>query len=54
MAFAFDPSRKAILLVVGHKSGVNEKRFYKTLIAKADKRYQAHLDRLAAAKKETK
>lgn len=54
VAFAFDPERKAILLVAGDKSGTSEKRFYKTLIAKADKRYQGHLDRLAAAKKETK
>ena len=52
VAFAFDPERTAILLVAGDKSGGSEKRFYKALIAKADKRYQAHLDRLAAAKKE--
>ncbi|ESY65962.1 MULTISPECIES: type II toxin-antitoxin system RelE/ParE family toxin [Mesorhizobium] len=51
VAFAFDRKRKAILLVAGDKSGVSEKRFYKSLIAKADKRYQGHLDRLAAAKK---
>ncbi|MER9299979.1 type II toxin-antitoxin system RelE/ParE family toxin [Mesorhizobium sp. M0621] len=54
VAFAFDWKRKAILLVAGDKSGVSEKRFYKSLIAKADKRYQGHLDRLAAAKKEKK
>lgn len=54
VAFAFDPARKATLLVAGDKTGVSEKRFYKTLIAKADKRYQAHLDRVAAAKKEKK
>ena len=54
VAFAFDPERQAILLVAGDKSGGSEKRFYKALIAKADKRYQAHLDRLAAAKKEKK
>jgi hypothetical protein len=51
VAFAFDPGRKAIVLVAGDKSGVSEKRFYRTLIAKADKRYQGHLDRLAAMKK---
>ena len=50
VAFAFDPKRKAILLVAGDKSGVSERRFYKSLIAKADKRYRDHLDRLAAAK----
>jgi hypothetical protein len=54
VAFAFDPDRRAILLVAGDKSGVSEKRFYKTLIAKADKRYQAHLDRRTAAKQEKK
>ena len=52
VAFAFDTERKAILLVGGDKSGVSEKRFYKSLIAKADKRYRAHLGRLTAAKKE--
>lgn len=54
VAFAFDPGRRAILLVAGDKSGVSEKRFYTTLIAKADKRYQRYLDRLAAAQKEKK
>jgi hypothetical protein len=43
VAFAFDPVRRAILLVAGDKSGVSQKRFYKTLIAKADKRFGAHL-----------
>ena len=52
VAFAFDPDRKAILLVAGDKSGVSEKRFYKALIARADKRYQAHLDSLSAARKD--
>lgn len=54
VAFAFDPTRKAILLVAGDKSGVSEKRFYKTLIATADKRYQRHLDAQKAVKKEGK
>jgi hypothetical protein len=54
VAFAFDPERKAILLVAGDKSGVSEKRFYKALIATADKRYQRHLDALKAVKKESK
>src|SRR5882724_4444130 len=36
VAFAFDPDRAAILLVAGDKSGVNQKRFYRQLIAKAD------------------
>lgn len=51
VAFAFDPERKAILLVAGDKSGGSEKRFYRSLIAKADKRYRAHLDKLGATRK---
>jgi hypothetical protein len=43
VAFAFDPERTAILLVAGDKSGASEKRFYKQLIAKADKRFDEHL-----------
>ena len=46
LAFAFDPKRKAILLVCGDKSGVGEKRFYKELIKHADKRYGKHLSKL--------
>src|SRR5216683_3861408 len=46
VAFAFDPKRKAILLVAGDKSGVSEKRFYRELIRKADARFEAHLARL--------
>ncbi len=50
-AFAFDPARRAILLVAGDKSGGSQKRFYKQLIAKADRRFSAHLERLKVAKK---
>ncbi len=46
VAFAFDPQRKAILLVAGDKSGVNERRFYRQLIKRADARFSMHLDRL--------
>lgn len=46
VAFAFDPRRKAILLVAGDKSGVGERRFYRALIEKADDRFDAHLKRL--------
>jgi hypothetical protein len=45
-AFAFDLRRNAILLVAGDKSGVSEKKFYKRLIGKADKRCKQHLDNL--------
>jgi hypothetical protein len=46
VAFAFDPERKAILLVAGDKAGVAQKRFYKSLIAKADMRFGEHLEAL--------
>lgn len=46
VAFAFDPHRRAIVLVAGDKSGTNERRFYRTLIAKADVRFDQHLRRL--------
>ena len=46
MAFAFDPRRKAILLVAGDKSGGSEKRFYRELIRKADERFDTHLARI--------
>jgi hypothetical protein len=42
-AFAFDPIRRAVILVAGDKAGVSESRFYRTLIATADKRFDAHL-----------
>jgi hypothetical protein len=45
VAFAFDPKRRAILLVAGDKSGGSEKRFYRQLIRKADARFDAHLRR---------
>ena len=42
-AFAFDPLRQAVVLVAGDKSGVSKNRFYRSLIAKADKRFDAYL-----------
>ncbi|MFI5305001.1 MAG: type II toxin-antitoxin system RelE/ParE family toxin [Nitrospiria bacterium] len=51
VAFAFDPKRRAILLVCGDKSGVGEKRFYKHLIAKTDKRFEWHLTHLKMERK---
>lgn len=50
-AFAFDPERRAILLVAGDKSGVSQRMFYKGLIAKADARFDAHLAWLKTSKK---
>ncbi len=56
VAFAFDPTRRAILLVAGDKAGANQRRFYKNLITTADKRFDRHLAELrtteARAKKE--
>ena len=52
VAFAFDPRRQAILLVAGDKSGGSQQRFYRQLIARADKRFSAHLDWLKAGNKE--
>jgi hypothetical protein len=46
VAFAFDPNRTAILLIGGRKRGVNQKRFYKTLIATADRLFEEHLKSL--------
>jgi hypothetical protein len=46
VAFAFDPRRRAILLVCGDKSGGSERRFYRQLIAKADERLDRHIARL--------
>lgn len=51
VAFAFDPKRRAILLVAGDKSGGSEKRFYRELIRKADQRFDAHLERLKKERK---
>jgi hypothetical protein len=50
VAFAFDPNRKAILLVAGNKSGGSEKRFYRQLIDIADARFDAHLAKIRRQK----
>ena len=54
VAFAFDPSRKAVLLACGDKSGGSEKRFYRQLIAKADPRFDAHVARTKQQKEKKK
>ena len=43
VAFAFDPRRRAVLLIAGDKSGTSERQFYRSLIAKADARFDSHL-----------
>jgi hypothetical protein len=54
VAFAFDPERRAILLVGGDKGGADQRRFYKRLIAVADDRYDEHLVTLDPKSKEVK
>lgn len=51
VAFAFDPKRNAVLLVAGDKSGQSEREFYRRLITVADRRFDAHLERLRAARR---
>lgn len=48
VAFAFDPKRLAILLAGGDKGGVDQKRFYKRLIATADHRFDEYLSALGS------
>lgn len=43
IAFAFDPSRRAILLVAGDKSGIAQALFYRRFINVADRRLDSHL-----------
>ncbi|MEX5504697.1 type II toxin-antitoxin system RelE/ParE family toxin [Pseudomonas putida] len=45
IAFAFDPSRCAVLLDAGDKAGISERRFYRSLIERADARFGRHLSR---------
>ncbi len=45
-AFAFDPTRRAILLAAGDKRGSNQRRFYERLIRTADDRFDEHLESL--------
>jgi hypothetical protein len=51
VAYAFDPQRKAILLVAGDKSGVGKARFYSSLLRIADDRYDRHLKVLGSKRK---
>lgn len=45
-AFAFDPLRKAIVLIAGDKQGADEVRFYRSLVKTANRRYDKHLKSL--------
>lgn len=51
IAYAFDPRRRAILLVGASKSGVASDRFYRRLIATADDRLHDHLAALRGSKR---
>ena len=42
-AFAFDPDREAIILVAADKQGVDEAKFYRDLLKKANMRFDKHL-----------
>ena len=46
VAFAFDPARRAVLLVAGDESGGGTKRFYRQLIRVADARFDEHVARV--------
>lgn len=46
VAFAFDPQRRAIVLVAGGKAGVSQGRFYRSLIRTADVRFDEHLEHM--------
>ena len=48
VAFAFDPLRKAVLLVAGNKVGADQRLFYKRLIDTADRRLAQHLSDVKA------
>ena len=45
VAFAFDRARSALLLVAGDKAGISERRFYRSLIERADERFDRHMSR---------
>lgn len=42
--FAFDPFRRAILLIAGNKAG-QRRTWYRTAVAEAERRYHDHLER---------
>jgi hypothetical protein len=52
VAFAFDPNRRAVLLVAGDKSGGSEKRFYRQLVRTADQRFGQHLEHVRKERKQ--
>ncbi len=51
VAFAFDPNREAILLAAGNKAGGGEERFYRSLLRRADARFDSHLATLTSQRR---
>lgn len=51
-AFAFDPNQEAIILCAADKQGISQVKFYRTLIARADRRFDSHLKKLAEARRQ--
>ena len=51
IAFAFDPQRQAVLLAAADKSGSDQKRVYRKLIALAERRYDRYLVNQSVGKK---
>ena len=49
MFYAFDPTRTAILLIGGDKTGND--RFYDEMIPQADRLYDQHIETLTAERK---
>ena len=52
VAFAFDPERKAVLLVGGDKSGAGQVRFYRHLLRIADKRFDQYSQSLRSTNRQ--
>lgn len=53
-AFAFDPDRRAVILVAASKQGKNQRQFYKKLITEADRRFDGHLRSVSVARSRRK
>jgi len=49
-AFAFDPTRRAIVLCGANKRGKSQKVFYRELIRKADERFHKHCEEIRRSK----
>jgi hypothetical protein len=52
-AFAFDPNQEAIILCAADKQGTSQAKFYRTLIARADRRFDSHLEAIEDARQQS-